>query len=40
MSFLFDEKTRKTMKWVWIVVAVLIIVSMVVLYTPGLIPGN
>jgi len=40
MSFLYDEKTRKAMKWIWIVIAILIIVSMVMLYAPGLIPGG
>ncbi len=29
MSFLFDKRTKKAMKWVWILVAVLIIFSMV-----------
>tara|TARA_B100000745_G_scaffold290137_1_gene228811 strand:- start:17605 stop:17721 length:117 start_codon:yes stop_codon:yes gene_type:complete len=37
MSFLFDEKTRKAMKWLWGTFAVLIIISMVVFYTlPGI----
>ena len=40
MSFLFNEKTKKAMKWVWGFFAVLIIVSMVILYSPGLIPGT
>lgn len=40
MSFLYDEKTRKAMKWIWGVFAVLIIISMVLLYAPGLIPGS
>lgn len=40
MSFLFDDKTKKVMKWVWGAFAVLIIISMVVLYSPGLIPGT
>ena len=39
MSFLFDKKTRKAMKWVWGIFAVLIMVSMVILYAPGLLPG-
>ncbi len=36
MSFLFDEKSKKAMKWVWIVLGILIIASMVVAYSPGL----
>jgi len=40
MSFLYEEKTRKAMKWIWGFFAVLIIVSMVALYAPGVIPGS
>jgi hypothetical protein len=29
MSFLFDKRTKKAMKWVWILVAALIIFSMI-----------
>ncbi len=29
MSFLFDERTKKAIKWIWIGVAIFIIVSMV-----------
>jgi len=29
MSFLFDKRTKKAMKWVWVVVAALIIFSMI-----------
>lgn len=35
MSFLFHERTRKTIKWVWAVIAILIILSMVVAYSGG-----
>ncbi len=35
MSFLFDERTKKTIKWIWIVVALLIILSMVFAYSGG-----
>ena len=40
MSFLFDEGARKAMKWIWGTFAVLIILSMVAFYAPGLIPGT
>jgi len=40
MSFLFHKKTRKAMRWIWTVLAVLIIISMVLLFAPGLIPGT
>jgi len=36
MSFLFDDKMRKTMKWVWGGFAILIIISMIALYAPGI----
>ena len=37
MSFLFEERTKKVMKWVWGGFAALIIISMIVFYTlPGL----
>jgi len=39
MSFLFDKRTRKVMKYVWAVLAVLIMISMVLLFSPGLIPA-
>jgi hypothetical protein len=35
MSFLFNEKTKKTIKWVWIVIAIIIILSMVFAYSGG-----
>jgi predicted nucleic acid-binding Zn ribbon protein len=33
MSFLFDKKTQKAIKWVWMVISVIIIASMVIVYT-------
>ncbi|MEY2665523.1 MAG: hypothetical protein RLZZ480_628 [Candidatus Parcubacteria bacterium] len=35
MSFLFHERTRKAIKWVWGVIALLIILSMVFAYSGG-----
>ena len=40
MSFLFHKRTRKAMKWIWIVLAILIMISMAFLFSPGLIPGT
>ena len=39
MSFLYHHKTKKIMKYAWGVIAVLIIISMVLFFAPGLIPG-
>ena len=36
MSFLYDKRTKKAIKWVWGVVAVLIILSMIFAYSGGL----
>jgi hypothetical protein len=36
MSFLFHKNTKATIKWVWIVIAVIIIFSMVFAYSGGL----
>ena len=33
MSFLFDKRTQKAVKWIWIVIAALIILSMVFVYS-------
>jgi len=33
-KMLFDKKTKKAIKTIWTIVAVLIILSMVMLYTP------
>lgn len=35
MSFLFHKRTQKAIKWVWIGIAVLIILSMVFAYSGG-----
>lgn len=37
MSFLFHKRTKKVVKVVWAVVAVLVILSMVVFFAPGLV---
>lgn len=37
MSFLFHRKTKKVLNVVWAVVAVLIIISMVLFFAPGLV---
>lgn len=39
MSFLYQEKTQKVIKWTFGALAILIIVSMIVAYAPGLVPG-
>ena len=36
MSFLFHEKTKKAIKWIWGTIAVLIIFSMIFAYSGGL----
>ena len=35
MSFLFEKRTKKVLKVVWAGIAVLIIVSMVLFFAPG-----
>lgn len=35
MSFLFHERTKKTIKWVWVVIAIIIVISMVFAYSGG-----
>jgi len=35
MSFLFDKRTKKAIKWVWVVIAGMIILSMVFAYSGG-----
>jgi len=35
MSFLFNQKTKKAIKWVWAVIAVLIILSMIFAFSGG-----
>lgn len=37
MSFLFHRKTKKVLNVVWAVVAVLIIISMVLFFAPGIV---
>jgi len=36
MSFLFHKRTKKALNVVWGVVAVLIIISMVIFFAPGI----
>lgn len=35
MSFLFDKKTKSAIKWIWVVIAIAIIISMVLVYSGG-----
>ncbi len=35
MSFLFSKKTQKVARFIWGIIAVLIIISMVLLFSPG-----
>ncbi|MEM9336591.1 MAG: hypothetical protein AAGA35_01935 [Patescibacteria group bacterium] len=35
MSFLYDKRTKAAIKWVWVVIAVLIILSMVLTFFAG-----
>jgi len=37
MSFLFHHKTRKALKYIWGVAAVLIIVGMTFFFAPGIV---
>ncbi len=37
MSFLFHKRTKKALKWFWGVAAILIILSMVLFFSGGLI---
>ena len=37
MSFLFHRNTKKALKYIWGVVAVLVIVSMVLFFAPGVV---
>lgn len=36
MSFLYHKHTKTAIKWVWAIIAVLIVVSMVLTYSGGL----
>jgi hypothetical protein len=35
MSFLYNKRTKGIIKWVWVVFAILIIVSMIFAYSGG-----
>jgi len=35
MSFLFHERTKKAIKWIWGVIAFLIVISMIFAYSGG-----
>jgi len=37
MSFLFHRNTKKAMKYLWGVIAVLVIISMVLFFAPGVV---
>ena len=37
MSWLYHKRAKKTIKWVWMVIATLIAVSMVFTYSGGLV---
>ncbi|HEY4514172.1 MAG TPA: hypothetical protein VJH69_02505 [Candidatus Paceibacterota bacterium] len=37
MSFLYSRRTKKVVKWLWGVIAVLVIISMVIFFAPGLV---
>ena len=36
MSFLFHKRTKKVLNYVWMVVAVMVILGMVLFFAPGL----
>jgi len=36
MSFLFDRRTKKVIRYVWMVVAVMVIIGMTLFFAPGL----
>jgi hypothetical protein len=35
MSFLFHRKTQAAIKWIWTVIAILVVIGMVFLYSGG-----
>ena len=35
MSFLYDKRTKKAIKWVWILFAIIIALSMIFAYSGG-----
>jgi hypothetical protein len=39
MSFLFDKRTKKVMRVAWAVLAILVIISMILFFAPGLVGG-
>jgi len=36
MSILFDKRAKRAMKWMWVVIAFLIILSMIFAYSGGI----
>jgi predicted nucleic acid-binding Zn ribbon protein len=36
MSLLYDKRTKKAMKWVWVVIAILISLSMIFAFSGGI----
>jgi hypothetical protein len=36
MSFLFDKRTKKAINFIWGVVAILVSLSMIIFFAPGL----
>lgn len=35
MSFLYHKRTKAAMKWIWIVIAIIIAISMIFAYSGG-----
>lgn len=35
MSFLYDKRTKKAIKWVWVTFAIIIAISMIFAYSGG-----
>lgn len=35
MSFLYDKRTKKAIKWIWVVFAILIALSMIFAFSGG-----
>jgi len=35
MSFLYDKRTKKAIKWIWVTFAALIVISMIFAYSGG-----
>jgi len=36
MSFLYSKRTKKALKWIWVVIAAIIALSMIFAYSGGL----